>query len=94
MGPRSRGGSFDYTGSRSNHRKHHFKTLQPFERMRLMGGHENQLAAADLMRFPSDGNFDLSFQHLRQRIEWGCTLAQALLLVERRRQLRYRLSSS
>jgi hypothetical protein len=43
--------------------------------MWLLRGHENQLAAVEVMRFSRDGNFDLSFQHLHQRVEWGCVLA-------------------
>jgi hypothetical protein len=43
--------------------------------MRLLRGHENQLAAVKVMRFSGESNFDLSFQHLHQRVEWGCVLA-------------------
>ena len=37
--------------------------------MRLLRGHENQLAAVEVMRFSGESNFDLSFQHLHQRVE-------------------------
>ena len=44
--------------------------LERLQRMRLLRGHENQLPALEPMFFSSDGDFDLSFQHLHQRIEW------------------------
>jgi len=45
------------------------------ERMRLLRGHVNQLAALEAMCFSGDGDFGLSFQHLHQRVEGGCVLA-------------------
>jgi hypothetical protein len=43
--------------------------------MRLLRGHENQLAALETMGFPGDSDFDHSFQHLHQRVKWCCVLA-------------------
>src|SRR5690242_542189 len=47
-----------------------------------MRGHENHLAALQAMRFAGDADFDITFEHVDERIEGSRVLAQALTFVE------------
>src|ERR1039458_9165563 len=81
--PRER--CFGWSGFRRSgpdHRQNHFEPRPRLERVRLMGGHENHLAAGHAMRLAGNPNFHLAFDHLHQRIEWRRVFAQPLAFVE------------
>jgi hypothetical protein len=48
--------------------------------MRLTGRQENHLSALQAVGLAGNQDFGFTFQHLHQRIERRCVLAQALLL--------------
>ena len=50
--------------------------------MRLLRGHENHLAAMQVIRLASDADFRLAFDHMHERIERDRVFAQSLAFVE------------
>src|ERR1017187_291276 len=76
--------------SGSNHHQHHLEPTHRLQRVRFVGGHNDEFSRTDRMSFARNRDLRLPLQNLYQRIKRRRVLAQPLTLIKRKHRHRTR----